>query len=87
MSGGLRNAIATIDWDGLGKTLNAKYKALWSFLDGFVVDMSKINFSGTTGWQEAGNALASTINSILQIETTQKLGKPLRLELMESHLR
>ena len=75
MSGGLRSAIATIDWDGLGKTLNAKYKALWSFLDGFVVDMSKINFSGTTGWQEAGNALASTINSIFADRDYTKTGQ------------
>lgn len=75
MSGGLRSAIATIDWDGLGKTLNAKYKALWSFLDGFVVDMSKINFSGTTGWQEAGNALASTINSIFANRDYTKTGQ------------
>ena len=64
MSGGLRSAIATIDWDGLGKALNARYTALWGFLDGFVVDMSQISFTGTTGWQEAGNALAATINSI-----------------------
>ena len=75
MSGGLRSAIATIDWDGLGKTLNAKYKALWGFLDGFVVDMSKINFSGTTGWQEAGNALASTINSIFADRDYTKTGQ------------
>jgi|GEM_PF-4917644 len=75
MSGGLRSAIATIDWNGLGKTLNAKYKALWSFLDGFVVDMSKINFSGTTGWQEAGNALASTINSIFADRDYTKIGQ------------
>ena len=75
MSGGLRSAIATIDWNGLGKTLNAKYKALWSFLDGFVVDMSKINFSGTTGWQEAGNALASTINSIFADRDYTKTGQ------------
>ena len=75
MSGGLRSAIATIDWDDLGKTLNAKYKALWSFLDGFVVDMSKINFSGTTGWQEAGNALASTINSIFADRDYTKTGQ------------
>lgn len=75
MSSGLRSAIATIDWDGLGKTLNAKYKALWSFLDGFVVDMSKINFSGTTGWQEAGNALASTINSIFADRDYTKTGQ------------
>ena len=75
MSGGLRSAITTIDWDGLGKTLNAKYKALWSFLDGFVVDMSKINFSGTTGWQEAGNALASTINSIFADRDYTKTGQ------------
>ena len=75
MSGGLRSAISTIDWDGLGKTLNAKYKALWSFLDGFVVDMSKINFSGTTGWQEAGNALASTINSIFADRDYTKTGQ------------
>ena len=75
MSGGLRSAITTIDWDGLGKTLNAKYKALWSFLDGFVVDMSKINFSGTTGWQEAGNALASTINSIFVDRDYAKTGQ------------
>ena len=75
MSGGLRSAIATIDWDGLGKTLNAKYKALWNFLDGFVVDMSKINFSGTTGWQEAGNALASTINSIFADRDYTKTGQ------------
>ena len=75
MSGGLRSAIATIDWDGLGKTLNAKYKALWSFLDGFVVDMSKINFSGTTGWQEAGNALANTINSIFADRDYTKTGQ------------
>lgn len=75
MSNGLRSAIATIDWDGLGKTLNAKYKALWSFLDGFVVDMSKINFSGTTGWQEAGNALASTINSIFADRDYTKTGQ------------
>ena len=75
MSGGLRSAIATIDWDDLGKTLNAKYKALWSFLDGFVVDMSKINFSGTTGWQEAGNALASTINSIFADRDYTKIGQ------------
>lgn len=74
MSGGLRSAIATIDWNGLGKTLNAKYKALWSFLDGFVVDMSKINFSGTTGWQEAGNALAETINSIFTNRDYEKVG-------------
>lgn len=74
MSGGLRSAIATIDWDDLGKTLNAKYKALWSFLDGFVVDMSKINFSGTTGWQEAGNALAETINSIFTSRDYEKVG-------------
>ncbi len=64
MSGGLRSAIATIDWTGLGQVLNAKYKALWNFLDGFVVDMSAISFEGTTGWQEAGNAIAETINSI-----------------------
>lgn len=75
MSGGLRSAIATIDWDGLGKTINAKYKALWGFLDGFVVDMSKINFSGTTGWQEAGNALASTINSIFADRDYTKTGQ------------
>ena len=75
MSGGLRSAITTIDWDGLGKTLNAKYKALWGFLDGFVVDMSKINFSGTTGWQEAGNALASTINSIFADRDYTKTGQ------------
>ena len=75
MSSGLRSAIATIDWDGLGKTLNAKYKALWSFLDGFVVDMSKINFSGTTGWQEAGNSLASTINSIFADRDYTKTGQ------------
>ena len=75
MSSGLRSAIATIDWNGLGKTLNAKYKALWSFLDGFVVDMSKINFSGTTGWQEAGNALASTINSIFADRDYTKTGQ------------
>lgn len=75
MSGGLRSAIATIDWDDLGKTLNAKYKALWSFLDGFVVDMSKINFSGTTGWQEAGNALANTINSIFADRDYTKTGQ------------
>ena len=75
MSSGLRSAIATIDWDDLGKTLNAKYKALWSFLDGFVVDMSKINFSGTTGWQEAGNALASTINSIFADRDYTKTGQ------------
>ena len=75
MSNGLRSAIATIDWNGLGKTLNAKYKALWSFLDGFVVDMSKINFSGTTGWQEAGNALASTINSIFADRDYTKIGQ------------
>ncbi len=74
MSGGLRSAIATIDWDGLGKALNAKYKALWGFLDGFVVDMSKINFSGTTGWQEAGNALAETINSIFTSRDYEKVG-------------
>lgn len=64
MSGGLRSAIATVDWTGLGQVLNAKYKALWGFLDGFVVDMSTISFEGTTGWQEAGNAIAETINSI-----------------------
>ena len=75
MSGGLRSAITTIDWDGLGKTLNAKYKALWGFLDGFVVDMSKINFNGTTGWQEAGNALASTINSIFADRDYAKTGQ------------
>ena len=75
MSGGLRSAITTIDWDGLGKTLNARYKALWGFLDGFVVDMSKINFSGTTGWQEAGNALASTINSIFADRDYTKTGQ------------
>lgn len=75
MSGGLRSAITTVDWDGLGKTLNAKYKALWGFLDGFVVDMSKINFSGTTGWQEAGNALASTINSIFADRDYAKTGQ------------
>ncbi len=75
MSGGLRSAITTIDWDGIGKTLNAKYKALWGFLDGFVVDMSKINFSGTTGWQEAGNALASTINSIFADRDYTKTGQ------------
>ena len=75
MSGGLRSAIATIDWNGLGKALNARYKALWSFLDGFVVDMSKINFSGTTGWQEAGNALATTINSIFADRDYAKTGQ------------
>lgn len=75
MSGGLRSAISTINWDDLGKTLNAKYKALWGFLDGFVVDMSKINFSGTTGWQEAGNALASTINSIFADRDYTKTGQ------------
>ena len=75
MSGGLRSAIATIDWNGLGKALNARYKALWSFLDGFVVDMSSISFSGTTGWQEAGNALASTINSIFADRDYTKTGQ------------
>ena len=74
MSGGLRSAIDTIDWDGLGKALNAKYTALWGFLDGFVVDMSRIDFEGTTGWQEAGNALAETINSIFANRDYEKVG-------------
>lgn len=75
MSGGLRSAIATIDWDGLGKALNARYTALWGFIDGFVVDMSQISFTGTTGWQEAGNALASTINSIFADRDYTATGK------------
>ena len=75
VSGGLRSAIDTIDWDGLGKTLNAKYKALWGFLDGFVVDMSTISFGGTTGWQEAGNALAETINSIFADRDYKAVGE------------
>lgn len=74
MSGGLRSAIDTIDWDGLGKVLDAKYTALWGFLDGFVVDMSRIDFKGTTGWQEAGNALAETINSIFANRDYEKVG-------------
>ena len=73
-SGGLRSAIDTIDWNGLGRTLNAKYKALWGFLDGFVVDMSTISFGGTTGWQEAGNALADTINSIFADRDYKAIG-------------
>lgn len=75
VSGGLRSSIDTIDWDGLGKALNAKYTALWSFIDGFVVDMSKIGFEGTTGWQEAGNALAETINGIFADRDYESVGK------------
>lgn len=75
VSGGLRSSIDTIDWEGLGKALNAKYTALWSFLDGFVVDMSKIGFDGTTGWQETGSALAETINGIFADRDYESVGK------------
>lgn len=66
LSKGLRGALDEIDWKSLGNMLGNGFMVAWDILGGFVEDMSKVNETGKTGWQQLGESVAEGINGAFE---------------------
>lgn len=65
LSEGLRGMIDEVDWTGLGNAIGNWFMVAWRIAEGFVEDMWRIDPETLlTGWEEAGIAIAESVNGI-----------------------
>lgn len=66
LSVGLRGAVNEIEWEYLGNMLGNGFMISWNLLDGFVLDMSKKNGAGITGWEELGSSIGEALKGVFE---------------------
>lgn len=66
ISEGLRGSFEKIPWQEFGNALGNGFMVAWRMLDGFVVEMSRKNDAGLTGWQQLGISIAQAVYGMFE---------------------